>query len=114
MKYAANGDAPTEYLGTFIVPALRRLQIPDEFLRPDPVDTLASFISQSACKVAEVLITGHITAPKRSYRKAFPDIMNFSFDRTLVEYMFRRQLVDVESGDDFSAGDETTSDSDSE
>ncbi|KAJ7827567.1 hypothetical protein B0H13DRAFT_2439228 [Mycena leptocephala] len=68
------------FLETFIVPALRRLKIPEEFLGPSPIDSLTGFISKSDCKLAEV----HIGSDPRSlrqdsYRQAFPSIRKFSF-----------------------------------
>jgi hypothetical protein len=69
----------TDLLGTFIVPALRSLKIPEEFLRPSPIDSLTGFISKSGCKPEEVYITGPRSLPKQSYRKAFPSIPKFSF-----------------------------------
>jgi hypothetical protein len=73
-------DSPgTDLLGTFIVPALRSLKIPEEFLRPSPIDSLTGFISKSGCKPKEVYITGPRSLPKQSYRKAFPSIPKFSF-----------------------------------
>ncbi|KAJ6547041.1 hypothetical protein B0H19DRAFT_1163640 [Mycena capillaripes] len=52
----------TGYFETFIVPALRHLQIPEEFLGSNPINSLASFISKSGCK-----------------HKAFPSILKFTF-----------------------------------
>jgi hypothetical protein len=67
---------------TFIVPALRSLEIPEYFLDDaDPIESLKRFISKSGCKLLEELhITGPRTQPQQSYRKAFPWIQNFSFD----------------------------------
>ncbi|KAJ7834302.1 hypothetical protein B0H13DRAFT_2678693 [Mycena leptocephala] len=76
------GNGPViGFLETFIVPALRRLKIPEEFLGPSPIDSLTGFISKSDCKLAEV----HIGSDPRSlredsYRQAFPSIHKFSFD----------------------------------
>ncbi|KAJ7741193.1 hypothetical protein DFH07DRAFT_926202 [Mycena maculata] len=87
MQHWVGDDPPVGYLDGFALPALRRLQIPDNFLRPDPVKVLASFISRSGCTLHEVLITGEITIPMRSYRLSFPNIPKFLFDRVLVDYM---------------------------
>ncbi|KAJ7487321.1 hypothetical protein B0H11DRAFT_1956558 [Mycena galericulata] len=116
MSFAADVDDPTppSYLDTFVLPSLRRLQIPDEFLRPAPVDALTSFINNSGCKLQEILITGERIVPKWSYRKAFPDIKKFIFDSALVDYMtwndsFASDL-DVEPSFDLTS-DESSSDS---
>ncbi|KAJ7831083.1 hypothetical protein B0H13DRAFT_2371615 [Mycena leptocephala] len=70
----------TDFLETFIVPALRRLEIPEECLGTSPLDSLTGFISKSGCKLEEVHITGPRSLPKQSYRKAFPSIHKFSFN----------------------------------
>ncbi|KAJ7817830.1 hypothetical protein B0H13DRAFT_2683031 [Mycena leptocephala] len=75
----ADGEV-TGFLETFIVPALRRLEIPNRFLGRSPIDSLTGFISKSGCKLEEVHITGTRSLPKRSYRMAFPSIHKFSFD----------------------------------
>jgi hypothetical protein len=73
----ANGSV-TDFLETFIVPALRSLKIPEEFLEPNPIESLARFISKSGCKLEEVHITGWRSLPQDSYRKEFPSILMFS------------------------------------
>ncbi|KAJ7645236.1 hypothetical protein DFH06DRAFT_1333524 [Mycena polygramma] len=62
------------YINTFMVPALRRLQLTEILLEPNPLDVLASFISKSGCKLQEVCITGGGTVTKKDYAKAFPSI----------------------------------------
>jgi hypothetical protein len=74
-----NGSV-TDFLETFIVPALHRLKISEEFLGPSPIDSLTAFISKSGCKLEEVHITGRCSLRPDSYRKAFPLIHQFSFD----------------------------------
>ncbi|KAJ7487319.1 hypothetical protein B0H11DRAFT_1956550 [Mycena galericulata] len=114
MKHAATQDKPTAYLDTFVLPALRRLQIPDEFIRPYPVDALTSFIERSGCNLQEVLITGDIIVPRRSYRDAFPAIKEFSFDRMAVDYMAWRRSFPTDFYGRYSSDStdsESTSDS---
>ncbi|KAJ7487301.1 hypothetical protein B0H11DRAFT_1861122 [Mycena galericulata] len=126
-KYAVEDPTPPAYLAAFILPALRRLQIPDEFLRPAPVAALASFITKSGCKLHEVLITGELILPKSAYRTAFPAIRTFLFDRvSSVDYVTWRDSVEAELHDagstfrrrfDFSddeSGSSSGSESDSE
>ncbi|KAJ6468981.1 hypothetical protein C8R47DRAFT_1223079 [Mycena vitilis] len=62
----------TNLLPTLIVPALRRLEIPEYFLEPNPIDSLKTFISKSGCKLEELHLTGAVSVPGNSYRRAFP------------------------------------------
>ncbi|KAJ6463590.1 hypothetical protein C8R47DRAFT_80294 [Mycena vitilis] len=61
------------YMESFIVPALRRLDVPESLLRHNPIETLTVFISKSGCKLQHLYIAGAISA-MRSYRQAFPSI----------------------------------------
>ncbi|KAJ6562375.1 hypothetical protein B0H19DRAFT_96520 [Mycena capillaripes] len=67
----------TGYLETLIAPALRSLQVSEEFLHPNPIDSLSIFLSKSGCNPDSVDITGTISIPEDSYRRAFPSIQNF-------------------------------------
>ncbi|KAJ7659266.1 hypothetical protein DFH06DRAFT_1472655 [Mycena polygramma] len=67
-------------LDSFILPALRRLEVPERFLDASPIRTLASFISKSRCQLQEAKITGEISVPRESYRQEFRSIPNFYFD----------------------------------
>ncbi|KAJ7871611.1 hypothetical protein B0H13DRAFT_2554410 [Mycena leptocephala] len=74
-------DGPvTGFLETFIVPALRGLKVPEDFINPNPIESLTGFISKSGCKLEELHIDGLRSLPRQSYRKAFPVIHKFSFD----------------------------------
>jgi hypothetical protein len=95
-----DASSATDFLQIFIVPALRSLKIPEEFLKPNPVDLLSGFISKSGCKLEEVHITGPCSIRQDSYHQAFPSICKFSFD-------------DEEESSDSEASD-VDSDSDSE
>ncbi|KAF7334452.1 F-box domain-containing protein [Mycena venus] len=77
-------DPEAEYLDNFIVPSLRTLQITETLLRPDPIDSLASFISKSGCKLEEVRITGKRLVSGSSYREVFPSIRTFFFTGAFV------------------------------
>jgi hypothetical protein len=70
----------TDFLETFIVPALRRLEIPEACLGTSPLDSLTGFISKAGCKLEKVYINGPRSFRQNSYRKAFPLIRRFSFD----------------------------------
>ncbi|KAJ7161182.1 hypothetical protein C8R46DRAFT_1001146 [Mycena filopes] len=70
-------DTVKGYLETFIVPSLRKLHIPEQYLR-SPIDSLTSFMSASGCKLREVHILGRRWVTKDAYTAAFPSIQ-FSF-----------------------------------
>jgi hypothetical protein len=76
-----NDDLVIWHLDTFIVPALRSLRTPERFLAPGSnlIESLASFMSKSGCRLQEVCITGDRTVSGRSFRQAFPSIPRFSF-----------------------------------
>ncbi|KAJ7866335.1 hypothetical protein B0H13DRAFT_2352541 [Mycena leptocephala] len=101
----------TDFLEKFIVPALRSLKIPEDFIEPDPIQSLTGFISKSGCKLEEVHITGERSLPQDSYRKAFPSIRRFSFDNE--DDSSDCDASDVEDNSDSDASDaEDSSDSD--
>jgi hypothetical protein len=76
--------APINYLRTFIVPALGDLEVPERFLGPDPIDSLASLILKSGCKLHQVGITDPTLALEAPIRAAFPSI----------QMLFIRPIVD--------------------
>ncbi|KAJ7187340.1 hypothetical protein C8R46DRAFT_288084 [Mycena filopes] len=73
-------DTITTYHGTFIVPALRRLHIPERFLGSNCIDSLRGFIAKSGCQLREVLITGPLEVDRHEYHAAFPSIPSLCFD----------------------------------
>ncbi|KAJ7135139.1 hypothetical protein C8R46DRAFT_923278, partial [Mycena filopes] len=80
LVFGDESDIITTYHGTFIVPALRRLQIPGYFLGSDCIDSLRGFIAKSGCQLREVLITGPLDLGVDEYHAAFPSIPSLSFD----------------------------------
>ncbi|KAJ6560158.1 hypothetical protein B0H19DRAFT_109672 [Mycena capillaripes] len=68
------------FLGTIIAPALRSLRVSELFLLPDPIDSLASFISNSGCALQKLRIDKTRSVRKHAYRTAFPTIQKLSFD----------------------------------
>ncbi|KAJ7193785.1 hypothetical protein GGX14DRAFT_378565 [Mycena pura] len=67
----------TGYLETFIVPSLRRLQVPCRFLQPDSLGKLALFIAKSGCMLQELCISDvkYISQEEvYRYREEFPSI----------------------------------------
>ncbi|KAJ7915463.1 hypothetical protein B0H13DRAFT_940370 [Mycena leptocephala] len=67
------------YLATFIVPALRRLQIAEALLGPDPIASLAAFILRSGCALQELHITNPSPRSQNTYQRAFASIRTLSF-----------------------------------
>ncbi|KAJ7150453.1 hypothetical protein C8R43DRAFT_1005895 [Mycena crocata] len=70
----------TEYLGTFIVPFLRKVAVPELYIGTDPIPQLTSFIAKSGCQLQEVHIPGIRSVSKELYRKTLPLVSNLSFD----------------------------------
>ncbi|KAF8178169.1 hypothetical protein K438DRAFT_1844693 [Mycena galopus ATCC 62051] len=76
----ARGPGAAGFLAAIVVPALHRLEFQERFFTPNPVDSLASFIATSDCKLLQEI---HITGMSRivsddDYRAAFPSIPTFS------------------------------------
>ncbi|KAF7290642.1 F-box domain-containing protein [Mycena indigotica] len=46
------------FLGSFVTPSLRQLKVAQDFLEPDAVSTINSFIDKSGCKLDELCILG--------------------------------------------------------
>ncbi|KAJ7028580.1 hypothetical protein C8F04DRAFT_63226 [Mycena alexandri] len=80
--------------GNFDLPALRKLQITEFLLRPNPCHSLASFLSKSRCKLPKICINGPREISKDTYHAAFPST-EFSFDGKYV-----REGIDVASHTD--------------
>ncbi|KAJ6472303.1 hypothetical protein C8R47DRAFT_1076951 [Mycena vitilis] len=78
--FSAHEDFATDYLMRFIVPGLRRLQIPETFISPDPTTQLATFIEGSQCKLKELHVTGERSLSTMFYRNQLPDISFITFN----------------------------------
>ncbi|KAF7334506.1 F-box domain-containing protein [Mycena venus] len=72
----------TGFLQKFLVPALHILEISERSLGPNPIESLASFISKSGCELQQLHITGHddLAVSEASYPTAFPSV-RVSFSR---------------------------------
>ncbi|KAJ7487372.1 hypothetical protein B0H11DRAFT_2278923 [Mycena galericulata] len=86
-------ERPTDLLSIFVLPSLRKLEMPEAFLGSDPVRALASFISNSRCTLREVYITGDISISKTVYRGTFPTIPRFLFKRAM-KYWHSPDILD--------------------
>ncbi|KAJ7780202.1 hypothetical protein DFH07DRAFT_765491 [Mycena maculata] len=68
-------SSPDGFIDSWILPSLRELQIPEDYLRPDPVHTLVDFVSRSGCSLEDVCITGRDSPVSAdTYRRALPSI----------------------------------------
>ncbi|KAJ6468676.1 hypothetical protein C8R47DRAFT_804085 [Mycena vitilis] len=72
------------FLSTLFVPALRSLEIAENFIVPNLIELLTAFISRSGCRLQELRITGTRLLPQQSYRQAFPFLSRLSFDREMA------------------------------
>ncbi|KAJ7757269.1 hypothetical protein DFH07DRAFT_958865 [Mycena maculata] len=74
-----NESAPFhEYriIDMLVLPALRQLYIEEEFLRPDPVSRLASFVSRSRCNLQELHIPeSTVSVSSDLFRTAVPSLV---------------------------------------
>ncbi|KAJ7704174.1 hypothetical protein B0H16DRAFT_719691 [Mycena metata] len=105
--FQVDDDPAENYILSFTVPALRRLQIPEKHLGSDPIGTLASFVSISGCRLQELHITGARMVSTSGYRMALPFIPRVSFNSRLTHWYCReadhirahgtRSLADFES-----------------
>jgi hypothetical protein len=72
-------DWVTGHFNTFTTPSLRSLEISEQFLGPNPIVSLTSFVSKSGCKLQDVTIAGQRFVSKNVYQETFPSIPTFSF-----------------------------------
>ncbi|KAJ7669395.1 hypothetical protein DFH06DRAFT_182863 [Mycena polygramma] len=72
---------PTQYILSFIVPSLRKLQGPGPALMHIP-----ELVSRSGCTLQEVWITGETDAVSEQFRAAFPFIPKLSFNHKLAAW----------------------------
>ncbi|KAJ7620629.1 hypothetical protein DFH06DRAFT_1233748 [Mycena polygramma] len=63
----------------FVVPALRRLQIPESILGQDPVDYLRSFVATAGCTLQSLHITDRRSIANGSFNASFQNL-EVSFD----------------------------------
>ncbi|KAJ6456262.1 hypothetical protein C8R47DRAFT_188965, partial [Mycena vitilis] len=87
--YSNDGNDPEiEYLHSFVVPALRSLQLPEAFLGPDPIATLQAFLPKSQCKLHELHITGERSFSTSLFeRELSASITNITFNSSLMDWL---------------------------
>jgi hypothetical protein len=108
-----------QYLTLFIIPALRRLRIPELLLGPDAIRSLTAFITTSGCELQELHITGKQSIPSKSrYREALHSVGRLSFSRNChdqppSEFDVAIPVV-IESDSDSDPSDGTSPDSEEE
>ncbi|KAJ7661953.1 hypothetical protein DFH06DRAFT_1191116 [Mycena polygramma] len=108
--YYSGGSLPGHM---FIVPALLRLEIPEQILETSPIDFLRSLISKSGCNLQNVHLTGRKCVSEKDYLEAFPSI-SFSFHNPcLDEETENKSESALDSEEDFEADSAFNSDSDS-
>ncbi|KAJ7759630.1 hypothetical protein B0H16DRAFT_595508 [Mycena metata] len=71
-------ECPSGLLTSFIVPALRTLQIPAWFFGSTPLDDLRAFISKVGCKLQKLHIIGQLETSNEAFRREFPTIGDIS------------------------------------
>ncbi|KAJ7659324.1 hypothetical protein DFH06DRAFT_439329 [Mycena polygramma] len=71
-------DREISYLDHFIVPSLRTLELPEDFLGTDPIAALASLVSRSGCRLQEVCIYGPPSITEQQCRQAVPTVSKWS------------------------------------
>ncbi|KAJ6590969.1 hypothetical protein DFH09DRAFT_1138209 [Mycena vulgaris] len=110
------GDPGWNPLNTLTLPALRRLEVAETLLHPDPIATLVSLVSRSACDLQELCVV-RPTLPDGTFREALPSVASFIFDGPLHieddlfekwdmrEDMKRRGSIGSESDEDSDTND---------
>ncbi|KAJ7507066.1 hypothetical protein B0H11DRAFT_1970080 [Mycena galericulata] len=69
------------FLDVLTLPALRILRIAEPFIWPNPIPTLASFVSRSGCTLEQLSVTEATLSERGSFRSALPSIASFRFQR---------------------------------
>ncbi|KAJ7302658.1 hypothetical protein DFH08DRAFT_71592 [Mycena albidolilacea] len=90
----------TDFIHTFMVPALRTLELPENCLGPYPVVSLESFILKSGCTLQKLRILQGNLERENSYPLAFPSIPDFSFTRSDDERLSETNDNDESTDDD--------------
>jgi hypothetical protein len=90
----------TDFIHTFMVPALRTLELPENLFGPYPVVSLESFILRSGCTLQKLRILQGNPEHENSYPLAFPSIPDFSFTRSDDERLYETNDNDESTDDD--------------
>ncbi|KAJ7629803.1 hypothetical protein DFH06DRAFT_710189 [Mycena polygramma] len=82
----AVGPPVTGFLPTFIVPALRSLEVSTFFLAFNPIAFLAVFVSRCGCRLEELDVADIVAVQENplSYRQAFPSLRKLLFNGKII------------------------------
>ncbi|KAJ7629793.1 hypothetical protein DFH06DRAFT_1225418 [Mycena polygramma] len=70
-----------DFFQNLIIPALRSLKIPERFLFPNPIESLAAFVSRSGTRLDELHLTVKTSVSDSEYhRSGFPSLGQLSFE----------------------------------
>ncbi|KAJ7795135.1 hypothetical protein B0H14DRAFT_3555448 [Mycena olivaceomarginata] len=112
----AYGIAGPGFFRSIVVPALRRLEMDEQFILPSPIVSLESFILKSGCTLQKLRIVQGRVEPAISYHRAFlsniSDLSTTHFGaETLGETTYDDEDSEIEAG---SHSSDAESDSGSE
>ncbi|KAJ7623917.1 hypothetical protein DFH06DRAFT_1230588 [Mycena polygramma] len=81
------GHSATDFLQNFVAPGLRRLEVSQSFLAPNPIASLEALIPKSSCRLEELHLTDAISGPENSesYRQVFPSLRKLSFNGIVID-----------------------------
>ncbi|KAJ6457799.1 hypothetical protein C8R47DRAFT_169893 [Mycena vitilis] len=99
-------------LNLLTLPALRKLQITEEFLRPGPIATLDSLVSRSRCKPQKIRII-EADLPLERYKKAMPSVEITHRPRSGIGDLFFVEVGDVAGAERLAWDDSEPSDAES-
>ncbi|KAJ7201087.1 hypothetical protein GGX14DRAFT_544806 [Mycena pura] len=112
-----DGPDVMKYLGTFIVPALLRLQVPlveDEYDLDHFFHLLSAFIAKTGCKLHELRITGspdsHTRRRVARYRRKLASIPRLCYNEIFLDEECKTQATSDEDSDDEDSDWDETSD----
>ncbi|KAJ7639719.1 hypothetical protein DFH06DRAFT_1217688, partial [Mycena polygramma] len=99
-------------LNLLTLPALRKLQVTEEFLKPSPIATLDSLVSRSGCKPQTIRIVD-AELPLERYKKAMPSIEITHRPRSGIDDLFFVEVGDVAGAERLAWEDSEPSDAES-
>ncbi|KAK6977945.1 F-box domain-containing protein [Favolaschia claudopus] len=80
LVFERDSEVCREFFESLVTPALRRLELPEAFLRPHDVETLKAYISKSGCTLQSLRVTALASLIQQIlYRMAFRSIPTITF-----------------------------------